>query len=356
MRKSRKFNEVSLSEGKGKMFRSIVQLSLGVIVGVLTLGAMTLAGCSKGDTGDAGSNSGPGTQFVSDGGAGATLKLRVTGGNTLTAGSTTGFRVTATDPSGLALAFIQIFCESEHGIAIIEPSSNGVAFEMTDEYGNMSGVIGALTPGSFVLQCEANNGFGLIDRVSIKNVGDIPPGFAGFPGAAGGNLGGGVIVEDPTADVAISGFTLVRLGEEVSSLDTERALCLSSSGTCSVEPFGATSWSLTISNTTRKQVTSATISFLISGSASTAGPFSDTISIAPGGSATITGPMSTTGATFAITGDPVQTGTFATRATVTLSFEDGSTTTDTTTRTFTYGPVNGCASGESLATVAQCTP
>ncbi len=337
------------------MFRSIVQISLGMLVGVLTLGAMTLAGCSKGDTGDAGNNSGPGTQFVSDGGAGATLEITVVGGNRLATGSTTGFFVEARDPSGLALAFIQIFCESEHGIAIIEPSSGGVAFEMTGEDGNMSGVIGAVTPGSFVLQCEANNGFGLVDRVTIVNEGDAPAGFAGFPGAAGGNLGGGVIIEDPTNEAAVSEFTFVRNGEAVTTLDTERGLCLNSDGGCTVEPFGATSWSITITNTTTRQITSATISFTIGGTASTAGPFSDTISITSGGSATITGPMSG-GTTFAITGDPVPTGTFPTTVTVSLTFDDGSSISDSTTRTFTYGPVNSCASGESLATVAQCTP
>lgn len=338
------------------MLKTIVRISLGMIVGMLTLSVMSLTACSKGDTSSPGNDSGLGDQFVSDGGAGATLLINIVGGNRIPVGSTAPFTVTALDPQGNPLAFIQIFCESESGIAIIEPSSGGVAFEMTGADGVMSGIIGALTPGSYVMQCEANNGFGLIDRVSVVNTGDVPPGFAGFPGAAGGNLGGGVIIDDSgTQTVSLSSFTLMRNGEEVSTVDTERGLCLSSSGVCTVEPFGSTSWAIGISNGLLQRIVSASVSFDIKGTASDVGPFSDTITIEPGSSSTITGPFSN-GTTFSITGDPVQSGTFATVATVTVTLEDGSTRTSTTTRTITYGAVNSCPSGQSLATVAQCTP
>ena len=175
-------------------------LLLGTVLGCISL-LSAVSGCGGGDT-DGGpavdANDRAGAQFVSDT-VGGSLRIRVVGPLTVT--GEVGFTVTALDPSGAPLQFIRIFCESERGIAIIEPSAGGVAFEHTDETGVMSGRLGGLVPGSFLLECRGPVGFGLVDRLNITIRGSVPDGFIGFPGAAGGNLGGDSLIDiTPDAD------------------------------------------------------------------------------------------------------------------------------------------------------------
>jgi hypothetical protein len=175
---------------KGKINRAVL---LGQTL--LVVAALLIVGCrGNTDGGDAAVTADtPSGQYSSDGAAGASLTIRVSG--SVTVGGRTGFSVTALDPTGAPLAYIRIFCESEQGIAILEPSSGGVAFEHTGPTGFMSGVLGGLLPGSYILECRGPQGFNLVDRVSINVTGSAPSGFTGFPGAAGGNLGGGVITD-----------------------------------------------------------------------------------------------------------------------------------------------------------------
>lgn len=166
-------------------------------VGILAIG-LVAGGCGgRGDTdgGPANGDTGPGYQYVDDGGSGSTLVIEHDG--EIRTGEQEDFRVIATDPNGQPLSFIRIFCETEQGISIIEPSRGGVAYEHTNINGIMSGVIGGLHPGSYLMECRAPQGFNLIARKSLRIVGDIPDDFSGFDGAAGGNLGGGLLVEGP---------------------------------------------------------------------------------------------------------------------------------------------------------------
>ena len=134
-----------------------------VLVGILatSLFAVTYVGCQGGgDTDGNPDSAGVGSQLVSDGGSGSTLTISATG--PIPVGSTIPFTVTAIDPNGAPLAFIRISCESESGIAILEPSRGGGAFESTGSAGVMSGVLGGLTPGSYVLECRGPEGFNLV--------------------------------------------------------------------------------------------------------------------------------------------------------------------------------------------------
>jgi hypothetical protein len=180
--------------------RKISKATLSVFLGSVLLGLLSACG-GTGDT-DGGqgvtNDASIGTQFVSDGGSGGTLRIEAPA--TLATGEREEFRVIATDPTGAPLSFIRIFCESELGIAILEPSSGGLAFESTGAAGVMSGVLGGLTAGSYLLECRGPQGFNLLARTSILITGDVPEGFDGFPGAAGGNLGGGLLVEPPFED------------------------------------------------------------------------------------------------------------------------------------------------------------
>lgn len=168
---------------------------------VALMSAAWFAACnnSQGDTdgGSAVSNLGNGNAPVSNGGFGAKLTIDVVGDDSnIEVGEIRGYRVVATDPRGLPLANQRVFCESERGIAILEPSSGGVAFEHTSDDGHMSGKIGCITSGSFLFECRLDQGFNLVDRVHLICRGDTT---AYFPGAAGGHLGGGNLVEGETA-------------------------------------------------------------------------------------------------------------------------------------------------------------
>lgn len=124
-------------------------------------------------------------------------------------GDRVGFFVTVLNADGSPSEFTRVACDTEQGISILEPSDNGVAFASTDSNGVMSGVLGALLPGSYILECRAPLGSGLRERVQLVNVGTTPAGFTGFPGAAGGNLGGGAIVDPSTVEgngLSITGF------------------------------------------------------------------------------------------------------------------------------------------------------
>ena len=191
---------------------------------VLSVALASLVGCmgGRGDTdgGGADENNGIGVQYVSDGGSGGRIELGVRGGGewpTIGVGEEREFWVKLFDPLGAPLPFIRIFCESEKGIAIVDPSSGGVAFEHTGADGIMSGVIGGLVPGSYILECRAPEGFNLIARITIRIEGEVPEGFAGWPGAAGGNLGGGYIVDETEEAEEGEGIRLSFAGLRVAS-------------------------------------------------------------------------------------------------------------------------------------------
>lgn len=208
------------------------------------------AACGGGSTG----NSGPvSEQLVSNGGAGSRITIELDdGGNEIPTAQTVHFKVTAIDPKGAPLVNIRIFCESERGIAIIEPSSGGVAFEHTGSSGVMSGYLGGLTPGSFLLECRGPQGFNLVARKSFKVVGDIPPGFTGWPGAAGGNLGGGVVVTDPSASVVINQITFTTVvAENTRTADIDLSAisdCDGDTSTIDPEPYTVDNFNVEMNN------------------------------------------------------------------------------------------------------------
>lgn len=170
---------------------------IGKFIGVFALvAAGALAACNNGqgdtDGGSAVGNLGTGNLPVSDGGFGAKLVIDVEApDDILQVGEVTGYFVTATDPQGLPLANRRVFCNSELGIAILEPAAGGVAFEHTDDGGKMSGKIAGITQGSYLFECRLEQGFNLVARKHLRVRGS---GVASFPGAAGGTLGGGQIV------------------------------------------------------------------------------------------------------------------------------------------------------------------
>jgi hypothetical protein len=236
----------------GKLF-----FLLGVFLGT----GLYLVGCGgRGDTANSGDpNAGTGSQYVAPEGGGSTLRFELEGsGNEIRVSQKRGFRVTAVDPAGTPFSNIRIFCESEKGIAILEPSSGGVAFAHTNANGVMSGVLGGLLPGSYMIECRAPRGFDLYARTHIRVTGDVPEGFAGFPGAAGGNLGGGTVIAPPVGqDVAITDilFTTVSNPQptRTASIDTVRGMCPIDNPT-TPEPFGPDNFVVSVVNSLTERV------------------------------------------------------------------------------------------------------
>ncbi|MCB0358207.1 MAG: hypothetical protein KDD44_01175, partial [Bdellovibrionales bacterium] len=336
-------------------------LSLRAALSALLLGTLAL-GCSNGtgDTDDPGGQATVGTQYVADGGAGASLAISIVGGPTMTTGSTRGFFVTALDPSGAPLDFLRIFCESEAGIAIIEPSAGGVAFEYTGADGRMSGLLGAVTPGSYVLQCEGPNGSGLLARMTIVISGDVPPGFAGFPGAAGGNLGGGRIIDETPSGTGDGGLSITQLAfddagasENDLTIDTTQNTCVSTSGgsssgssTSEAEPFSPTLYRISIANDTNERITIGTVTVTVSGAGSTPA-LSNTAEIGPNATGEIVGvafevgPQVLAGTSTSLP----SVGSRSVSVAVTATNESGTVFTMTASTTLTFNDFNRCPAG-----------
>jgi len=164
---------------------------------LLALVVLGLTYCNQGDTGGGLDNSFPGSPLISDASTGiSSLTIEVRDMNVPLGGSL-DFVAQARDANGAPLPFIPITCDTEQGLALLEPTVNpansttaGVA--NTSSGGGMSGTIGGLAPGSFIMECRGPASTGLIARKGFRVGGTAPSGFIGFNGAAGGGLGGGV--------------------------------------------------------------------------------------------------------------------------------------------------------------------
>ena len=251
----------------------IGQTFLGIALAGM-LASVAWVGCTgAGDTdgGQGNDDSGVGSQPVSNGGFGASLTIELDGGgNILHTAERTGFFVTALDPRGVPLADKQVFCETEKGIAIIEPSSNGVAFEHTGSSGTMSGVLGGVTPGSYQIECRLGEGFNLVATRHFKVEGDVPAGFAGFPGAAGGNLGGGNLVENPNPTSQAISVTFGTVGGSALTsngpIDLVQDLDCNRDGPATLsdlEPYGFDEYHVTLSNGSAGDLIVDSVTFVV---------------------------------------------------------------------------------------------
>lgn len=316
------------------MFHTRIQRAVLVMTLLVSAGFLAvMSGCSGGDTDDSTDN---GTPYVSDGGAGATIRIEIDD-TTLNVGDETHFLVRLTDPQGAPLARLRVFCESEKGIAIIEPSSGGVAFEHTNANGIMSGVIGALLPGSYMMECRGPQGFNLVERVSLMITGDIPDGFEGWPGAAGGNLGGGTIV-DITPDVE-EGLTVSIRFQDAAGTSDAGPLDLSQ-GTCtggSPETWSTPRYVITISNAGTQDVTLDAVEITVGGTTESV----DTILNVPSGTSnSYTGVLPNAGTA----------GTKTVSVELGLTAEDGETFTLSGRTTVTISDLNRCPTTTPTAT------
>lgn len=267
---------------------------------ILAGAVVALAGCSGGSTGsndDATGGDGSYVPGVSSGSLSYNIEE-----TSIPVGATSSFVVTVRGQDGDPAEGVAINCDSEDGVAIIEPISGP---ELTNPSGSMSGVIGCEKPGSFRTACWGTS-VNRISNVFIKCTGDIPSGFTGFPNAGGGNLGGGVATPDDPAGgsggTGVAALTLVT-GVEITDVRDEGTVTIDTgfNGSCEddkEERFGPDLVSFTVVNNSASRITCSSWSMVVQDpwpSDSTLGDYESpefgatTVIDANGGSGTIEG-------------------------------------------------------------------
>lgn len=204
--------------------------------------------------------------FVGDASSAGTIKVSLNSSE-IEVGSTTGFKVYVKDGKGEPVPNINIVCDSEQGVAILEPTAG---YELTNENGEMSGRIGCRSPGSYQMVCRLNIGANKRQFVSVYCTGQIPSGFTGFPGAAGGGLGGGSqSTTDGDIQIVAAGFVDDGdLGGDVpvdASIDITQSTqnCDGDATTTDPEPFYDTYAAISVTNNLSERVEFSSLKFVI---------------------------------------------------------------------------------------------
>jgi hypothetical protein len=325
-------------------FKNLLSTATAVL-----MAAFFTTSCDQGDTSGGSHATTPGTILVADGNFGGSLSISVRG--SLSVGGTVGFFVTALDPTGAPYKFLRITCDTEEGLALLEPTNpagSTAGVEQTDTNGNMSGVLGGEAPGSFVLECRGPDGFQLVAKVSIVVAGPIPAGFAGFTGAGGGGLGGGVVNPDPDLSddgVTITNVRFVTFGGTTNTADIDIVFTSdcdgdgngpgdptttppTPAGTIDPEPFGFDDYLLDISNPLAAAVKIDSVAFTVIGAGATSSVQLNQVNIDSKGTVNLQGPFAIpTGVggskTYAGTGVLVPLGLDNVTFTITGSLLDG---------------------------------
>ena len=195
----------------------------------LLIGLSLIVGCNGNTSG--GGEAGGGS-FVSGDSTTGRVSLDLNTTEVPVAG-TTGFRFFVFDQDNRPVENIRVVCDSEQEVAIIEPTTG---HETTDSFGAISGIIGCRAPGSYLFGCRLSNGANKREFVTVLCRGDVPAGFSGFPGAAGGGLGGGTLPPGSggpgagdTENIRITSISVQSLAQESGTtsvqIDTFQSVC-----------------------------------------------------------------------------------------------------------------------------------
>lgn len=232
--------------------------------------AALITGCGSGGTDGDTDDSFSGTFVATDSTVGT---ITVTPNETrFPVSETTGFRVQVNDANGRGVPNIQIACDTEQGLALIEPTSG---FELTDAGGQMSGRVGCEAPGSYTMVCRLPIGTNLRRFVTFVCEGDIPAGFTGFGGGGGGGLGGGAVNpgDGATGGTGLDGvrITLVEFIDDggattTSSIDTRQDTCNEGDSDETCEEFFDTSVQFTVVNNSNQVVDAVSYTYTVSDS------------------------------------------------------------------------------------------
>ena len=228
-------------------------------VTLVAAGVLGFVGC-QGNT-DGGEGANPDYRddvFIGDETSTGSIRVQLNQSN-LPVGQTAGFKVFVYDSTGQPIANTRVICDTEQGVALIEPTSG---YELTNGDGVMSGVIGCAAPGSYQMVCRLSVGANRRQFVSVGCTGDVPAGFAGFPGAGGGGLGGGTQTnDDGEIQITDAGFdddgdyTSTTVPTDASVDIVQTADCDVSTVTQDTEPFFDTYAVLNVENNLEERVT-----------------------------------------------------------------------------------------------------
>lgn len=242
--------------GNRTMF--ITNKSLGRSVAGLLLLGVFLGGCNSGGTSTDGDDF-AGSEFVSTDATTGSVSLRVTNPR-IGVGDTSGFGVTVRDANGAGVPNIRIACDSERGVAILEPTAGT---GLTDSTGFFSGVLGCEVSGSFQFGCRVAVGGNRRDFQTVSCEGSTPPDFVGFPGGSGSGFGGGVVDNgDPDNDLRVTeiGFSDDGSGATSFSIDTTFSACPNPED---VEGFFDTTVVATVINDTDELIRLTSLSYTV---------------------------------------------------------------------------------------------
>lgn len=239
----------------------------------LLLASGLMSACTSGSTSNSSNaDNFQGTAFNGSDDSTGSIRLALEDGDELAVSQVESFRVKVRDGSGGPVVNTPIFCDTEDGLALIEPASGQ---ENTDSNGQMSGRVGCQIQGSFLLACRLGEGANKRKAVTVKCTGDVPTGFDGFPPpVGGGGLGGGV--SDGNEGGPGGAFGSVRItnvrafdsGSQddsgaSSSIDTLQGTC--GTGTdITAEPFFDTSLGVTVVNNSNTAIQFTSMKFKVS--------------------------------------------------------------------------------------------
>jgi len=271
------------------------QLLISALGGSLVALAMVFLASCGGTSGDDKSYSGG--SYVADGEIGSISFSTLP--SSIPVSQVSGFIVGVRDGSGAGVGDIQVSCDTEEGLALVEPTSGR---EMTDSSGTMSGKIGCERPGSYQIGCRTPVGANkrVFQRVSCT--GEVPDGFTGFPGAGGGGLGGGGLISDDggSGGADTSGFGIQSARVLDGGIENAFAVDTTQVNTCGDnadedEPFGDALVSMDFVNDTNSRVDCDSYTITVPG-VDTFGPIAVNLGvsggIAPnGGEAQVTVPL-----------------------------------------------------------------
>jgi hypothetical protein len=232
---------------------------------VFTSAVALTIGCSSGNTDGGTDDSGKGGGFVVTPTSVGTIDLSVSS-TSLSVGDTASYAVRVRDASGNPVPNIRVTCDTEGGLALVEPTTGS---ELTSSSGTMTGVLGCEASGSLQIGCRLPVGADIRDFVTITCSGNIPAGFDGFAGAGGGGLGGGGGVgndgSNNTGDVRITKITFEDGGDEnTRNIDViYNTNCDGNVATNDPETFSDTYIRVTIKNTSNSTYTFRNYSFVI---------------------------------------------------------------------------------------------
>ena len=252
-----------------------VSASRAALIAVLVACSLLLfAGCTGNTSGtDNDADTLVGTEFVADSSVG-TVVLNIVS-KVLGVGDTTGFSVEVKNGAGEPVANLRVTCDTERGVAILEPNTGG-GTALTDDSGIVSGVFGCELPGSHRVVCRGPVGvnFRSFDTIVCRD--PVPDGFAGFGETEGGTLGGGTAINDDAgvggADVdglSIESIALFDGGDpnagETGSLviDTSQNDCDTTGSDPEPEDFGDATAEINLVNDTNSSVVVVSYRFTV---------------------------------------------------------------------------------------------